>query len=365
MGGKSSDSGSREMINMQKQEAAAARAKELDRQGRITGGLAAIRNIFEGAPVMATRTGKRTLDGSGGLPPGYSYVDTPGGGGGGAADTLQRTFGPNPISAALSGNRNYQSGPGGRDMDQISYVSGGSRNSAPQAYQYGRPVTVTPSVTRSGSPTIRPGYNDGRPAPGGGGGGTTRRMVRGPDGRLYEVGSSVDYSEEYDTGAREGGIGDTHYNKYKQGLIDYYMPQVADKFKEAQKETTYRLARAGTLRSSAATDEQARLGKENILAEGKVRSDADQAAADMRARVASERAKAESQLYATENPEVAANQATSAIRNIVAEQPNVSPLGDIFTLAAIGGANYLGGRRSEQYGQKYVPGYRKSTSVVG
>ena len=83
-----SDSGSREMIQMQKDEAnAASRQKEAARQGRISSGPARIRQVFEGAPVMkaVNKTGKAVGPAAGtkvgtavaGLPAGYTYVQVP------------------------------------------------------------------------------------------------------------------------------------------------------------------------------------------------------------------------------------------------------------------------------------------------
>jgi len=188
-------------------------------------------------------------------------------------------------------------------------------------------------------------------------------QIVGPDGRVYDVGSSIPTTQQVVTG-HSGGIDPAFYDKYKQGIIDYYMPQVAEKYSDAQKELTYRLARAGTLRSSMAGEETADLAKQNALNQGKVYSQADTAAANLRGRVASERQKAEQQLYATENPDVAANQATAAVQNISAEKPDMSPLGEIFNIATIGGANYLKGLQNQSLGKKYVPGWGNATSVV-
>src|SRR5262249_50281532 len=77
----------------------------------------------------------------------------------------------------------------------------------------------------------------------------TQWLVQGPDGKTYKVGSKIGYSESYDTGKKKGGIGNDFYNKFKQGMLDYYMPEVAKKYGDAKDELTYRLARAGTLRS--------------------------------------------------------------------------------------------------------------------
>jgi hypothetical protein len=266
----------------------------------------------------ARTSGGQTVQGSPveGLPSGYSYVQvaTPG--------TTTKTGGK-----PISGN--------------VSYQQGASRYDAPIPYINGQRVVAHQPASRYGSTTYTtyPGTSTSA--------GGQEWAIRGPDGKLYRRGETIPTTVEYDTGVRTGGIGDEFYNKFKQGILDYYMPQVTDQYGDAKNELTYRLARAGTLRSSAATGEVADLAKQNTLNEAKVRSQADTAAADLKSRVASERAKAESQLYATENPEVAANQATAAIRNITAETPELSPLGQIFNIAAIGGANYLKGAMNQ------------------
>ena len=93
---------------------------------------------------------------------------------------------------------------------------------------------------------------------------------------------------------------------------------------------------------------------------------ADTGAADLRTRVAAERAKAESQLYATEDPTTAVNQALSAVKNISLAQPEMSPLADVFKVAALGGANAMTGYQNERMRQT-IPGYqtRKTTVVNG
>lgn len=165
-------------------------------------------------------------------------------------------------------------------------------------------------------------------------------------------------TEEYDTGQRTGGFGEDFYDRFRQGMTDYYMPQVGQKYGEAKDETTYGLARAGTLRSSAAINEAAKLAEQNRLNRAEVLAQADSGAADIRSRVAAERAKAENQLYATENPEVATNQALAAVRNITLDQPDLSPLGEIFKIAAIGGANAMTGYRNQQFQNRLPPEYR-------
>jgi hypothetical protein len=322
--GKSDDSASREMINMQKQEAAAARAKEAARQQRINQGLANIKAMFEGGKSTTTQTGnydwskfspKTSGEQVSGLPAGYTAVWT-------GSDTVT------PQGTPVKKTSTSPKYVGGHGAEQPS--------TGYQSNQYaGKGGTGHKTINSFGefAKAINPNSGQGW-------------LIRAPDGTYYKAGQNIATSQDVETGSYEG-FGDKFYNKFKQGILDYYMPQVSDQYSDAKKELTYRLARAGTLRSSAAAEEVADLAKQNTLNEGKIRSQADTAAADLRNRVASEKSKAESQLYATENPEVAANQATAAIRNITAEKPDLTPLGEIFTLASIGGANYLKGAMNQ------------------
>jgi hypothetical protein len=159
------------------------------------------------------------------------------------------------------------------------------------------------------------------------------------------------------------GFGDDYYNKYKKGVVDYYAPQVAEQYGDAKDQLTYGLARAGTLKSSVATDEQAKLDEQNKLNNADIQNKADTNAANIRGRVETEKANATNQLYATENPDVAANQATGAVRNISLDQPELSPLGSIFKTALIGGANAVTGYKNQSLYNKYPIAAKYDTTI--
>src|SRR5262249_38284266 len=95
------------------------------------------------------------------------------------------------------------------------------------------------------------------------------------------------------------------------------------------------------------------------------RNQADTAEGDLRTQVAGEEQKAVSQLYATEDPEVAANQATSSVRDISLQQPNLSPLSAVFDVASVGGANILKGYQSQQLADAYKTALASSGSNRG
>jgi hypothetical protein len=202
-------------------------------------------------------------------------------------------------------------------------------------------------------------------AAGGGGGGAAVWALKGPDGKLYYQGDKLDVTSQVDTGQHTGGFDDAFYNKYKQAVLDYYMPQVGKQYKDAGDELTYRLARSGNITSSAGNTATADLAEQNALNQANVRNQADTAAGDLRTQVASEENKAVSQLYATENPEVAANTALSSVRDISLKQPDLSPLSGIFNIASIGGANILKGYQSQQLANAYKTALNSAGSNRG
>jgi hypothetical protein len=190
----------------------------------------------------------------------------------------------------------------------------------------------------------------GTAASGGDGGSTSAGAwgLRDASGKVYGPGDALNLAASTPTGETTGGFDDAFYNKYKQNVLDYYMPQVDKQYKDAKNQATYGLARSGNIRSSAANTLTADLANQNDINTAGVRNQADTAAGDLRSQVANEEQKATSQLYATEDPEVAAQQALSAVQNISLSQPNMSPLSALFNVASIGGANVLKGYKGQQ-----------------
>lgn len=196
-------------------------------------------------------------------------------------------------------------------------------------------------------------------ASGGTGGGWE---VVGPDGTVHKQGDAFDV--QTDTGQTTGGFDDAFYNKYKQAVLDYYMPQVDKQYKDAKDQATYGLARSGNIRSSAANTLTADLATQNDVNQAGVRNQADTAAGDLRSQVNTEEQKATSQLYATEDPEVAAQQSLASVRDISLQQPTMSPLSALFNVATIGGANVLKGYQGQQALNSFNGQVAKSTGHV-
>jgi hypothetical protein len=372
MGGKSKPDNS-EVVQQQKQQAAEEAAKEAARQQRLQTGLASIKAAFEGSPVMASQatpydwskfnpaaagrdpnTLATTYSGAN-LPAGYSVVSVPtgAGGAGGAAATPKFTGG-----ASAAGQPIYNAS---------GQVVGVSRAIAPGPADSGQFYGGQIGGTRGGASSQYSVNTTGAPASGGGGGAaSTTFAIRGPDGRIYNRGDPLSITSQVDTGQRTGGFDDAFYNKYKQSVLDYYMPQVQDQYKKAREQATYGLGRSGNLRSSAANTLVADLAKQNAINEAGVRNQADTAAGDLRSQVSTERQKATSQLYATEDPEIAAQQSLSAVRDISLKQPDLSPLSALFNIATIGGANINKGYQAQRNLNTFTGALPKDTQrIVG
>jgi hypothetical protein len=274
-----------QVVAEQQRQAEDARQKEADRQARINTGLDRIKTAFEGGNIMATRQHTGATDLSG-----LAKV-------GDTANGLTLKAGGVPVDTGMFGTINVP-GYGYQAVDQS-----------------GKAIYTAPTLD-----ALR---QMGQQAP-------------------------VDYTETYDTGTVSPGFNDDFYNKYGQGITDYYTPQIEDQYAKAKRDLTYSLARAGTLQSTAGNQAVADLAKQDVLNRGDILNKADTGIATLKGEVADERSKAESQLYATENPDVAANQALGAVNAIQFQKPDLTPLGQLFNTVAVGGANayqgYLGQR---------------------
>jgi hypothetical protein len=139
------------------------------------------------------------------------------------------------------------------------------------------------------------------------------------------------------------GFDDKYYENYATANNEYNMPQAEEQYKTAGDELTFRHARAGTLNSSMSATNIADLAKQNARGRALVLSQGDNAAANLRSRVAAEKSGIMQQLYASEDPDMAANAALTSSKNVGADQPSYSPLGQLFNLPIVGAGNYMQG----------------------
>lgn len=290
------------VVEEQKKQAADAERKEQERKARIQRGTKRIQWAFNGRPVMEDVTNTFRWKGFNDktvLPEGYKRVQV-GADGKPLADI--------PGRAATPGGFHHQINAG-------------------QPGQGGSPGTAELIM---GSPAT-----EATPATGG----TT--AIIGPDGKIYMPGQKFDYTTSTPTGQRKGGFNQAFYDKYKNSYIDYYNADIADQLGKAESEAAFRLNRAGLGVSSAATDLDVDLQKQNAANQAGVANQADALTADLKRKVAQEKKGAIDQLYQTEDPTLAANTALSSVRNLSLETPDLSPLAQVFNIAAVGGANLL------------------------
>ena len=359
MGGKSKPDNSA-VVQEQQQQAAQDAAKEAARQQRIQQGLTSIKQAFEGSPVMASKNtpfdwssfnpGIPGVTASSGIPSGYKTVQIPGASSSGSAfgslgPQVSQTRDGTPIYGANSATptANLNSAYSGQYGSSSSGGGGGSGRDPPQMTSAS---VASPTASAYSAPTW--GLQDA-------------------SGKIYKPGDKLDITSQYDTGEKSGGFDDAFYNKYKQAVLDYYQPQVDKQYSDAKKQAVYGLGRSGNLISSAANDLNADLATQNAVNVAGVRNQADTAAGDLRSQVNTEEQKAVSQLYATEDPEVAAQQSLASVRDISNTTPQMSPLSALFNVATIGGANVLKGYQGQQNLNTFnssLPVASRSSSIV-
>lgn len=139
------------------------------------------------------------------------------------------------------------------------------------------------------------------------------------------------------------GFDDNYYRDYATAQNEYNMPQMDKQYLDAEKELTFRHARAGTLNSSMSATNIADLAKQNATNRAAVLAQGDRAAADLRSNVAANKAAITNQLYSTSDPDLASNAALTASKNLGADQPSLSPLSALFQLPIVGAGNYMQG----------------------
>lgn len=318
MGG-SSHAENQTVVEEQKKQAADAAKKEADRQARLKTGLTKIGYAFEGKPILKATSHNFDWKGFNDktkLPPGFTRVQV---------DAKGKPIPDTPGQAAT----------------ETTVRSDPYRGPPEPGYGPAGPGTVS----------LIPGHAATAATPATGG--TT--MIMGPDGKLHKIGSTLTYSTNDPTGQVSGGFKDLE-NKYRDSYYNYYSADVGDQYAKAQQEAAFRLARAGLGVSSAANDVNVDLVAQNAKNLTGIANQADQAKGAFHDKIQAEKKQAVDQLYQTEDPTLAANTALASVRNLSVETPSLSPLADVFNIAAIGGANLLKNFNSQKAYNQFEAG---------
>jgi hypothetical protein len=311
-------------VDFEKQQAAAADAKEAARQDRLTQGQTLIDQIFNGQPVMDTKT----------APFDWSTFQAPS-----AALTTYAGASGQPEGTYASGVP--------KDYTAVQAV----RPTAAGAVQPGASSASFGAANRGAAAGSGRGYSGGSGAPApvagaGGAAGAKTWALKGPDGKLYFQGDPFDVTTSTDTGKRTGGFDDAFYNAYNQKVLDYYNPQEARQYDVAQRDLRYKLANAGTLQSSMAADTQGDLGYQDALNKADIVANANKQTGELRNQIQSNKETLINQLYATEDPTLTANLAQSSVNATRLQNPTLTPAAALFTPAVVGGASALSGLAS-------------------
>jgi hypothetical protein len=300
----------------QEQQAAQAQQKEQLRQQHLNQGMDAINRVFDGSPVMGTKTeaydwsqfnptamtpavdpitGQTTMTQGAGVPAGYSAVQVP-----------------------------KKAAPGAAAGD---------------TWTFGGQTFARPAPTSTGPDAFSMGGGDGTS-----GADTTWALKNNATGETTQQGDPLSITSTYDTGKKTGGFDDAYYEKYRQDYLNLYQPDEARQYNEAQRDLGYNLARSGLTRSSAAADKQGELSYNDQLQTAKIVGDASNAENDLRTTVQNEKQSVINQLYSTEDPTLAANLAQSGASAINLRTPTMTPGAQLFgpalTAVASGVANY-------------------------
>jgi len=142
-------------------------------------------------------------------------------------------------------------------------------------------------------------------------------------------------------------FGNDFYDKYENAQLNFNLPQVWDQYDRARRNVTYDLARAGTLRSSIANEAVADVENQKAMNEASVRTKADADVGALRTSIGSQQQQAYNQLYATEDPDIAATTAINMVQNAQLSQPNLNPLGELFRPLVIGATGLASGYQEQ------------------
>lgn len=134
------------------------------------------------------------------------------------------------------------------------------------------------------------------------------------------------------------GIPESYFTGVSDQIKTLGTSDLTSQFNKARENLQYALARSGMLGSSVANSGMTDITTARDEGAAKIGMQAASAAQKMRQQTQQEKQAAMSQLYATENPDLAANTAMTGRTLIMQDKPQYSPIGDIFG-AILGGLN--------------------------
>ena len=162
------------------------------------------------------------------------------------------------------------------------------------------------------------------------------------------------------------GFNGGFFDNYRSTIMDFYQPQLDQRFESAQDDLTFALARAGTLNSSAAADRQAELTSAYDASVADLLADAEGQTNQLRQRVSGEKSNLISLLNATGDADRASNDALARSQILFEAQPDYNILPDIFGGIASGIGGFVQNRNNQQILDTYfgTPGNPGNSRIV-
>lgn len=144
------------------------------------------------------------------------------------------------------------------------------------------------------------------------------------------------------------GFDDNYFDQFLREHKDFHRPMLDRQFADAKDQTAFALARAGTLNSSIAGRQQADLQRDYDEALARILSDGLAQMNQHRAAVQNERNNLVSLLHGTGDAARIGNEATARTQMLFATQPQINPLGGLFSGAGAGIGQYLQNRQNQR-----------------
>ena len=129
---------------------------------------------------------------------------------------------------------------------------------------------------------------------------------------------------------------DDFYNNYGSSYDAYYTPEIQRQYDQSREQLTFDAARSGLLNSSITTAAQADLARQLAEQQGIFGAQRDSEIGALRNQVADQRQAAFNQLYSSQDPDIAASNATGIVKNLTRSTPEFNAVGSLFNVANLG-----------------------------
>jgi len=155
---------------------------------------------------------------------------------------------------------------------------------------------------------------------------------------------------------------DSYFDKQRDNYLNYAQPQLADQFKDAQKQLTFALDRRGALDSSSRANQEANLAKRQGILSTEIKDKANQFRTEAMGNVEGARSDLLNTLNATGNVEATVNSANARAK-VLSQPVAYSPIAQAFVDITTGLGQQAAAEKAFAYGAGPRPAV--STGLFG